>query len=95
MDRTSPDFVQKSPSERARAAAIVRRDEQRSGKRSRIDPTTCDIDYTNDELEFMLALQRYKEERHRPFPTCKEILEILRSLGYHRREECDPVMSVV
>lgn len=83
------DFTHKSATERARAAAIVRRNEQKSGKRNRIDPATCEIDYSPEEIEFMMALQRYKEERRRPFPTTKEVLEILRSLGYHKTVECE------
>jgi hypothetical protein len=75
--------------ERARKAASVRNDERTAGKRMRIDPTTCEIDYSDDEVEFMMAVQRYKEQRLRPFPTCKEMLEIIRSLGYHKHADCE------
>jgi hypothetical protein len=87
----TPDYIHKTPTERARKAAMVRRDEQKSGKRNRIDPATCEIDYSSDEVEFMMALQRYKEQRRRPFPTTKEVLEVVRSLGYHKSSECQAV----
>ncbi len=41
-----------------------------------------DREYTEDQLEFLIALQDYKSGKHRPFPTCCEILNVLRSLGY-------------
>ena len=53
-------------------------------RRRQIDPTTCERDYTNDEIEFMHALDAYKRANGRMFPTCSEILEVVRSLGYER-----------
>jgi len=40
--------------------------------------------YSEDEFEFMLALDRYKRLRHSPFPTCSEVLAVLKSLGYRK-----------
>ena len=51
-------------------------------RRRQIDPTTCERDYSNDEVEFMNALDEYKRRNGRMFPTCSEILEVIRSLGY-------------
>jgi hypothetical protein len=56
----------------------------RSTRRRKIDPTTCDRDYGSDELEFMRALEQYKRSSGRTFPTCSEVLEVLKSLGYTR-----------
>src|SRR5262245_33644158 len=53
-------------------------------RRRQIDPTTCERDYNNDEIEFMQALDAYKRANGRMFPTCSEILEVIRSLGYVR-----------
>ncbi|RLS75553.1 MAG: hypothetical protein DWI03_11435 [Planctomycetota bacterium] len=53
-------------------------------RRRMIDPTTCERDYLPEELEFMQALERYKRSSGRMFPTCSEVLEVLRSLGYQR-----------
>jgi hypothetical protein len=36
------------------------------------------------EREFMVALDRYKRSHHRPFPTCCEVLAVLKSLGYRK-----------
>ena len=51
-------------------------------RRRQIDPTTCERDYSLDEIEFMSALDEYKRTSGRMFPTCSEILEVIRSLGY-------------
>jgi hypothetical protein len=56
----------------------------RTTRRRKIDPTTCDRDYGSDELEFMRALEHYKRSSGRTFPTCSEVLEVLKSLGYTR-----------
>ena len=62
-----------------------RKGERRKVQRRRqIDPTTCERDYTNDEIEFMQALDAYKRANGRMFPTCSEILEVIRDLGYER-----------
>lgn len=55
-------------------------------RRRQIDPTTCERDYKKDEIEFMTAMDKYKRENGRPFPTCGEVLEVLHSLGYRRDE---------
>ena len=63
-----------------------RRDEK-GERRRQIDPTTCERDYTNDEIEFMKAMDQYKRDNRRPFPTWSEVLEVLRSLGYRKTED--------
>lgn len=40
--------------------------------------------YTPDEVEFMLAMDRYKRVNRRPFPTWHEVLGVLVSLGYRK-----------
>ncbi len=49
-----------------------------------IDPTTCERDYSNDEIEFMKAMDEYKRKSGRMFPTWSEVLEVVRALGYER-----------
>lgn len=76
--------------------------ERRSVQRRRqIDPTTCERDYTNEEVEFMQALDQYKRDSGRMFPTCSEILEVLRKLGYSKTqceqitEKCESLVSEI
>lgn len=51
-------------------------------RRRHIDPTTCERDYNDQEIEFMRAMDDYKHNSGRMFPTCSEVLEVIRSLGY-------------
>jgi hypothetical protein len=53
-------------------------------RRRRIDPTTFDKQYTDDELEFMNAMQRFKELSGKTFPTHGEVLKVAVELGYRR-----------
>jgi hypothetical protein len=47
------------------------------------DPTTTqDPEYASDEVEFMMAMDRFKLTRRRKFPTWAEALGVLKSLGY-------------
>jgi len=55
---------------------------QKVNRRRQIDPTTCERDYTDEEVQFMNALDDYKRASGRMFPTCSEVLEVVRSLGY-------------
>lgn len=71
--------------------AIERRggsDRRQQGERRRqIDPTTCERDYSNEEIDFMKAMDQYKRDNRRPFPTWSEVLEVLRALGYRKVAE--------
>lgn len=53
-------------------------------KKQRLSPTTSDRSYTQDEVEFMNALAEFKRESGRLFPTCSEILAVLRGIGYEK-----------
>jgi len=61
-------------------------------RRRQIDPTTCERDYSGEEVEFMQALDLYKRQSGRMFPTCSEVLEVIRGLGYVKVQ---PGMTVV
>lgn len=79
--RSTGDRRQPSGSATAERRGPERRKAQR---RRHIDPTTCEREYSEEEVEFMRALDDYKRKNGRMFPTCSEILEVLRKLGYSR-----------
>jgi hypothetical protein len=56
-------------------------------RRRQVDPTTCERDYTDEEIAFMKAMDQYKRDNRRPFPTWSEVLEVLRALGYRKVAE--------
>ncbi len=37
---------------------------------------------TEEQFTFLMAIDRYKSENQRPFPTWTEVLEIIKALGY-------------
>lgn len=76
-------WIDRRASEKATKAAHAR---HASGRRRHIDPTTCERDYSQDEIEFMNAMSLYKKTSGRAFPTWSEVLEVLRSLGYEKQE---------
>lgn len=47
-------------------------------------------EYTDEELVFMKAFDRYKRENRRPFPTCRELLAVVVALGYRKVETHEP-----
>ena len=41
-------------------------------------------DFSEEEIEFMRAMERYKRTRRRPYPTWREVLHVLKELGYRK-----------
>lgn len=48
------------------------------------NPLTSEVEYTDAEVEFSKALEAYRRQRRRPFPTNREILYVLLTLGYRK-----------
>jgi hypothetical protein len=79
---SSPEpWTDRAASERAGRAAGARKS---SGRRRLVDPTTCERDYSAEELDFMAAMQEYRRSSGRMFPTWSEVLEVLKGLGYEK-----------
>lgn len=68
------------------AGATTARPERRSRKdrRRRVDPTTFEKQYTDDELEFMNAMQQFKVRSCKTFPSAGEVLLVALELGYRK-----------
>lgn len=85
-DRRSKDRRKRSiPVAIERRSGGDRRD--KGERRRQIDPTTCERDYSDDEIAFMKAMDQYKRDNRRPFPTWSEVLEVLHALGYRKVAE--------
>jgi len=80
LDQSSA-WTNRRATEQATRAAHAR---QQSGRRRFVDPTTSEREYTEAEMEFMLAMNEYKQQSGRMFPTWSEVLEVLCSLGYEK-----------
>jgi hypothetical protein len=90
VDSSSGDnqeWINRRATEQATRAANAR---QLSGRRRFIDPTTCEREYSEAEMEFMMAMNEYKRKSGRMFPTWSEVLEVIRALGYEKIEDAQP-----
>ncbi len=68
------------------APRIVPERRAKKERRRRIDPTTFEKQYTEEEMEFMNAMQRYKVQSGKSFPTHGEVLKVAFQLGYRKPE---------
>jgi hypothetical protein len=87
MDRRAKKTERRTNDRRVKEVpvAVERRQVERREKvarRRQIDPTTCEREYSDEEIEFMQAMDAYKRTSGRMFPTCSEILEVIREMGY-------------
>ncbi len=73
-----------STPEAGKSASFPAERRSKPERRRRIDPTTFEKQYTDDELEFMNAMQRFKEASGTSFPTHGEVLRVAIGLGYRR-----------
>lgn len=85
MDRRRSD--RRGSAEKADDQSTKAAEPRRKQRRRQIDPTTCEREYTDQEIQFMQALDNYKRASGRMFPTCSEILEVIRDLGYTQLSE--------
>jgi hypothetical protein len=83
IDLTPSRDRTKAEAQAARAARAVQV-RQASQRRRLVDPTTCEREYSLAEVEFMNAIQAYKQSSGRMFPTWSEVLEVLKGLGYEK-----------
>lgn len=63
-------------------------------RRRRIDPTTFEKQYTDDEIEFMNAMQYFKMQSGRAFPTYGEVLKVANDLGYRKMLALKLIQSI-
>lgn len=42
---------------------------------------------SDEQLEFLMAIDEYKRKNTRPFPTWTEVLEVIKALGYRKVAE--------
>ncbi|HMO85810.1 MAG TPA: hypothetical protein PKC18_12925 [Lacipirellulaceae bacterium] len=80
-DRRGVEAAAEPASDAAAASEPLER-RKKVQRRRQIDPTTCERDYSIEEVAFMNAMDDYKRTSGRMFPTCSEVLEVIRDLGY-------------
>ena len=85
-------FTERRRGEDRRASVVDRRlglDRRRGpGKRRTDDRRTAEEGEMSDEqFEFLMAIDEYKRKNTRPFPTWTEVLEVMKALGYRKVAE--------
>ena len=85
MDRRREERRDGNPE--AQDTDVMTNPRRKKQRRRHIDPTTCERDYNGEEIEFMRAMDDYKRDSGRMFPTCSEVLEVVRALGYVKLTE--------
>lgn len=63
----------------------------RPERRKRVDPCTFEKQYTAEETEFMNAMQQFKDQSGKAFPTFGEVLRVARALGYRKTGPAGPI----
>ncbi|MFA5239647.1 MAG: hypothetical protein WC476_08090 [Phycisphaerae bacterium] len=62
------------------------------GKRRSDDRRAAEEGQMSDEqFEFLMAIDEYRKKNTRPFPTWTEVLEVIKSLGYRKVAEPQPL----
>jgi hypothetical protein len=87
IDRRSSTNERRHGNPEALDTGVMKNPRRKKQRRRHIDPTTCERDYNDAEIEFMRAMDDYKQDSGRMFPTCSEVLEVIRGLGYVQLSE--------
>ncbi len=68
------------------AAEIPGLDRRRGPGRRRTDDRKAaeEGEMTDEQFEFLMAIEQYKKQNNRPFPTWTEVLEVMKALGYRK-----------
>ena len=62
------------------------------GRRRGDDRKSAEEGHMSDEqFQFLMAIQQYKEQNSRPFPTWTEVLEVIKVLGYRKVADPQPL----
>ena len=70
--------------DRRRGPGRRRSDERKSAEEGQM---------SDEQFEFLMAVDEYKRENARPFPTWTEVLELIKALGYRKVAEPQPLKS--
>jgi hypothetical protein len=86
-------FIENRGGEDRRQSVVDRRlglDRHRGPGRRRTDDRKSaeEGEMSQEQFEFLMAIDEYKRKNTRPFPTWTEVLELIKALGY--RKVADP-----
>lgn len=95
-DTTRPGFVERRSGLDRRESVVDRRlglDRRRGPGRRRCDDRKAaeEGQMSDEQFQFIMAIDEYKRANSRPFPTWTEVLEIIKALGYRKVAEPQPL----
>jgi hypothetical protein len=88
-DMNAPGFVERRSLKDRRQSVVDRRlglDRGRGpGRRRSDDRKAAEEGHMSDEqFEFLMAIEEYKRANAKPFPTWTEVLEVMKAMGYRK-----------
>lgn len=91
-----PNFADRRSGKDRRQSVVDRRlglDRRRGpGRRRTDDRKAAEEGHMSDEqFEFIMAIDEYKRANSRPFPTWTEVLELIKAMGYRKVAEPQPL----
>jgi len=98
MDLSKRQLTQEQRVKDRRKNILDRRlefDRRRGPGRRRSEERKCaeEGNMTDEQFEFIMAVDQYKRENQRPFPSWTEILEVIKALGYRKVAEPQPLKA--
>lgn len=89
-------FIERRGGKDRRQSVVDRRlglDRQRGPGRRRSDERKSaeEGQMSDEQFEFLMAVDEYKRTNARPFPTWTEVLEVIKALGYRKVTEPQPL----
>ena len=84
VDRRTLPERRDAPKVEAPAPGPPRERRARKERRRRVDPTTFEKQYSEEEIEFMNAIQAFKNRSGKTFPSHGDILNVALTLGYRQ-----------
>ncbi len=91
-----PNFLDRRSGRDRRQSVVDRRlglDRRRGPGRRRSDERKAaeEGQMSDEQFEFVMAIDEYKRANARPFPTWTEVLEVIKALGYRKVAEPQPL----
>lgn len=88
-DKNQWPFVERRSGQDRRQSVVDRRLglDRRRGPGRRLDQDRRAAEQgqmTDEQFEFLMAIEQYKQVNARPFPTWTEVLEVIKALGYRK-----------
>jgi hypothetical protein len=89
-------FIERRSGKDRRQSVVDRRlglDRKRGPGRRRSDERKSaeEGQMSDEQFEFLMAIDEYKRKNTRPFPTWTEVLEVIKALGYRKVTDPQPL----